>query len=183
MEKLFYRSGWSVSYIDFGGQGSLNQIRHCSPQHMHKEMLQSQFALNKFDEIFTVVRNPYDRFCSEYCWANKFNASYSTLEAWAKKAFKMYADNNYILDNHLRPQCEFHLPGTTVYKLEQGFEAIAQDLANRHNMQLVNEGIRELSRSSIRGFSHNKIKPSQTVKELINKHYAEDFRRFGYEVE
>jgi len=180
MEKLFHRSGWSISYVDFGGQGSLNPLRHCSPQHMHREILQSQFALNKFDEIFMMVRNPYDRFCSEYCWANQSNVGAPPLEVWAKRAFEAYAGNNYILDNHLRPQSEFHIPGATVYKLEQGFDAIIRDLEKRHNIKLVNEDIRELSRSSIRGSSHSEIKPDQTVKRLINRHYREDFKRFDY---
>ena len=182
MEKIFFQSGWRISYLDFGGQGSLNHLRHCSPQHMHEEMLQSQFKLDKFDEIFMVVRNPYDRFCSEYCWANQSNFSFAPdIEVWAKNAIEVYAVNNYILDNHLRPQNEFQLPNANVYKLEKGFEAIIKDLESRHNLKLTYKDIRELTRISISGFSSGKVTLNQSTKELIYNHYSEDFKCYGYD--
>ena len=182
MEKIFFSSGWSISYIDFGGQGSLNHLRRCSPQHMHKEMLQSQFELDKFDEIFMVVRNPYERFCSEYCWANQSNLSFAPdIEVWARKAIEAYTVNNYILDNHLRPQNEFQLPNANIYKLEHGFEAIIKDLESRHNLKLTYKDIRELARNSISGLSPSKVVLNQSAKELVYNHYSEDFKCYGYD--
>lgn len=181
IEKVFYQSGWSLAYLDFGGQGSLNHLRLCSPQHMHKEMLQSIFNLDKFDEIFMVIRNPYKRFRSEYCWANRSNFnSAKPIEIWAKEAIAAYTKNNYILDNHLRPQSEFKVPNATIYKLEQGFESILKDIENRHNIKLNNEGTRALSSEHVSGVSPNKVKLNQSTKELIYDHYHSDFECFGY---
>lgn len=181
IEKVFFQSGWNLSYIDFGGQGSLNHLRLCSPQHMHKEMLQSIFNLDKFDEIFMIVRNPYNRLRSEYCWANRSNLNSAiAIETWVKEAIRAYTENNYILDNHLRPQNEFQVPNTTIYKLEQGLDSILKDIENRHNIKLNNVDTRELSSERISGASPDKVKLSQSTKELIYDHYFTDFQCFGY---
>jgi len=182
MEKIFFQSGWSVSLTDYGGKGSLNHLRHCSPQHMHNVLLQSLFKLDEFDEIFMIVRNPYDRFCSEYCWVNQldFKSPYP-IELWATEAFEAYSGDNYILDNHLRPQVEFRLPNTTIYKLEQGFDSIIQDLENRHQLKLSYDGVKVFTRDKISGYSADKATLNQATKELIYRQYSEDFRCFDYE--
>lgn len=110
---------------------------------MHKELLQSNLKLDLFDDIFMIVRNPYDRFCSGYWWRNKANFnSAPSIEVWTEKIFKDYAENNYILDNHLRPKNEFKPSNTTIYKLEQDFEVILKDLESRHNIKLNNNNIK-----------------------------------------
>lgn len=181
IETVFYQSGWNISYVDFGGQGSLNHLRRCSPQHMHKEMLQSIFNLDKFDEIFMLVRNPYKRLCSEYCWANRANLdSAMAIDPWVKEAIKAYTKDNYILDNHLRPQNEFQVPNTVVYKLEQGFESVLKDIENRHHIKLKIEDKRELSSERISGVSPDKVEMDQSTKKLIYDHYFTDFQSYGY---
>ena len=184
IETVFHRSGWTILYLDYGKEGSVNHLRLCSPQHMHKEMLEHQFSLDKFDEIFMLVRSPYDRFRSEYCWANKDNLHLSdTVEPWAKKSFDEFYENNYILDNHLRPQAEFHLPNANIYKLEDGLGNVYKDLSRRHNIELIDKDLNELAREDLSGFPSRKIELNKNVKEMINNIYSEDFKCFDYDIE
>lgn len=185
MEILFQKSGWGVGYVDYGHQGTLNHLRPCSPQHMHAEMLKQQFVLNQFNGIFMMVRHPYARFRSEYCMANQgsLDISASAVEAWTRKVMTVYAANPHVLDNHIRPQHEFYLPGATVYKLESGFDDIKADLAAQHGVQFISGDVREMSREQHSGVSSKDVELNDAVKAMLNVFYAEDFIKFGYSPE
>ena len=59
LERLFAKSGWTTGYRDpKGGVGSMNSVRRCSPQHMHRPMLEQVFRLDRFDAVFMTVREP-----------------------------------------------------------------------------------------------------------------------------
>ncbi|MEA3468759.1 MAG: glycosyltransferase [Thermodesulfobacteriota bacterium] len=181
-EELFKKSGWRIACLDKGSQGTLNHLRPCSPQHMHAKMLQQQFVLCQFNGIFMIVRHPYDRFCSEYCYINKNNCDFSSkaVENWTRKIFCEYTSNNFILDNHIRPQNEFYIPGSTVYKLEDGFDSIKQDLNGQYGIEFVAEDIRVMCRKTESGFSSKDIALNATVKNMLNIMYSQDFIQFGY---
>ncbi len=90
VEGLFKKNKWQLSYLDKGGKkggkpDSLNSIRQCSPQHMHLEMLQTIFDLEKIDYIFMTVRHPVDRLISEYRM-RKGSQKGLTLADWFDKA-------------------------------------------------------------------------------------------------
>ena len=117
LEEMFRTSGWQVSYRNTRPG---NHIR-ITPQHYHANILDVIFDMRKFDSIFTVVRNPYDRFVSEYKFRNRKKlASGDALDmnAWARKAIYWYQNNNSVFDNHLRPQYEFVLPKAKIYPFE-----------------------------------------------------------------
>lgn len=184
MEMLFQNNGWQTEYLDLNIKGkSFNHVRICSPQHMHSEMLQQQFLFHKLDGIFMTIRHPYDRFRSEYCYRHKSNCDTSAeaVENWARKIFKAYSNNNYILDNHIRPQHEFYVPGTQVYKLERGLKKTVQDLAKKYKIELVYQEMHEMSRVKESGFSSSDVQLNETVKSMLNFIYQQDFRQFGYE--
>lgn len=184
LEVVFARSGFTASNIDFGAKGTLNHLRHCPPQHMHGEVLQSQFVLDAFDGIFMVVRNPYNRFRSEYCMAHPVNCdvSASTVEAWASGVFADYAVDNYTRDNHIRPQHEFCLPGAAVYKFEQGFTNITLEISKRYGIMLIREDVREYARRKHSGISSSDVELNQAVIGMINRQYEKDFQQFDYEM-
>ena len=184
LEVVFARSGSAAAYIDFGGKGTLNHLRRCAPQHMHGELLQSQFVIEKFDGIFMVVRNPYDRFRSEYCMAHPVNCdpSGNAVEAWAEKVFAEYAEDNYVHDNHIRPQNEFFVPGAVVFRFEQGFTNIIMDIASRYGVALIRDNVKELARSKRSGVSPSAVELNRAVVEMINRQYKRDFEQFEYEM-
>ena len=186
IEILFELSGWSIAYLDLSLKGkSFNHLRVCSPQHMHAEMLKQQLKLHKFTGMFMLVRHPYDRFRSEYAYINKGNCdpSAAAVEVWARKIFKAYSKNPFVYDNHLRPQHEFYLPGTIVYKLENGFNKAIQHLAAKYKIEFVNKELREMSREKESGFSSSDVELNDSVKNMLNIIYQQDFRQFGYKPE
>lgn len=183
MEMLFQQNGWRSAYLDLNIKGkSFNHVRICSPQHMHSEMLQQQLQLHKLDGMFMTTRHPYNRFCSEYCYHNKSNCDTSekAVENWARKIFKAYSKDNFILDNHFRPQHEFYVPGTEIYKLEKGFKRIVGDLSRRYKIELPYQEMHEMSREKENHFPSSDVKLNDTVKSMLNTLYQKDFQQFGY---
>ena len=183
MEMLFQLSGWRTGYLDLNLKGeSFNHLRICSPQHMHAEMLKQQLVLHKFNGIFMTVRNPYDRFRSEYAYKNKVNCDPSAVavETWTRTVLEAYSKDQFIFDNHIRPQHEFYLPGTAVYKLENGFNKMIPDLAKKYKIEFADKELRKMSRQEESGFSSSDVELNDTVKSMLNILYHQDFEQFGY---
>jgi hypothetical protein len=183
MEKLFQRNGWRAAYLDLNIKGkSFNHVRICSPQHMHAAMLQQQLVLPKLDGIFMTTRHPYDRFRSEYCYNNKSgcDTSAEAVERWARKTFTAYTKDNFLLDNHIRPQHQFYLPGTKIFQLEKGFKNIVQQLSRKYKIELSYQEIHEMSRQKESGLSSSDVELNDRVKAMLNTIYQQDFDQFGY---
>ena len=185
LERLFAKSGWTTGYRDpKGGVGSMNSVRRCSPQHMHRPMLEQVFRLDRFDAVFMTVREPLGRFRSEFAYrnANRVSATAVEVEAWYDEAFREYRHDPFVFDNHLRPQWEFHLPGAHVYRLEDGLEAVVSDLNTRWGLGLLplSEVPRVLDRSAQSGIASSEVRLTPGLERRLRMEYAEDFARFGY---
>jgi hypothetical protein len=183
LERVFGQSGWKVLYRDPKERGdSMNRLRRCSPQHMHRAMLETIFELDRFDGIFMTVRDPLARFRSEYAMRDPghVTADAAQVEAWAESAFRRFARDPYIWDNHLRPQSEFYVPGCRVYRLEDGLESVVRDLNARWDLGLVEEVPRVMDRQSVSGRATGDIPLSPQLETSLRACYSEDFARFGY---
>jgi hypothetical protein len=185
LERLFAKSGWTTGYRDpKGGVGSMNSVRRCSPQHMHRPMLEQVFRLDRFDAVFMTVREPLARFRSEFAYRNsaRVSATAAEVEAWYDEAFREYRHDPFVFDNHLRPQWEFHLPGAHVYRLEDGLEAVVSDLNTRWGLGLLplSEVPRVLDRSAQSGIASSEVRLTPGLEGRLRMEYAEDFARFGY---
>lgn len=184
VEQLFKASGWEPAYLDTKvGAGSVNRLRWCSPQHMHGTLLQSLLRLDRFDLVFTVVRDPVARFRSEYVWRTRKREDVSTraeaVDEWLRKSLAAYRENPYVYDNHLRPQHEFLVPGTTVLRLEDGLAQALRDLSDSHELGL--EGEPDRFRDSQSGPRKSRdVEVSATTKSLLRRFYKRDFTTFGY---
>jgi hypothetical protein len=183
IELFFERNGFKIHYVDRGLPGTLIPILRCSPQHYHSDILTRLFDERAFRYIFMTVRNPIDRIISEF----KHQILYSTetveyaadINEWILKVFSDYANNNFILDNHIRPQADFWIPGCHVFKQESGFG---------------DEFIAALSSGAGTAFSHlpvgNEMNGSvgDGLKATLSPHtiaciksfYARDFEMFDY---
>ena len=183
MEMLFQLSGWRTGYLDLNLKGkSFNHLRICAPQHMHAEMLKQQLVLHKFNGVFMTVRHPYDRYRSEYAYKYKVNCDPSAVavETWTRTVLKAYSKDQFIFDNHIRPQHEFYLPGTAVYKLENGFNKMIPDLAKKYKIEFADKELRKMSRQEESGFSSSDVELNDTVKSMLIILYQQDFEQFGY---
>ena len=141
VERLFQRNKWQLFYIDEGQKpGKLNKIRRCSPQHMHLEMLQTVFDLEKIDYMFMTIRHPVPRLISEYRM-RKGPQRGLTLDDWFDEALKAYLKNPFCFDNHFRPQSDFWHPSCQVFKLENGYSHIIKELELRLNVDFEDKEV------------------------------------------
>ena len=185
VERLFNHSGYDVLYRDGSwGPKSPNHFRTSTPQHMDAETLTRLFRLDRFDLVFMIVRHPIDRFRSEYCMRNAGEPSTDapSVEAWGTWALRRYMAEPGFMDNHFRPQVDFHLPGCEVYKLEAGMQTIVTDLSERHGVELEAEvPVAKTARESA-GVDSSQVEISPTLAQLLRRVYASDFATFGYEL-
>lgn len=184
IETIFRRNGYQVNYLDGKmGPQNLNHVRKCTPQHMHAELLNTTFRLDRFDAIFMAVRHPVARLRSEYLWRNRRNLSISQrdIDTWVQTSFEKYETNPYLYDNHLRPQTEFYVPRCAVYRFEDGIDTMVKDLAGQYGLDTDVE-VPQLKHSGTeRGVSSGDIEFSPHVRKQIDEFYADDFEFFGYE--
>lgn len=148
----------------------------CTPQHLHAGPLKEIFQPEAFAYVFTVVRHPVDRIRSEYDWNQRNRSVKVPFWFWLRKKLFQTRRSPYLDDNHFRPQEEFLGFDTEVFRLEDGLDKVFWRL------------------SEITGTDYSEkpnackvtAAPSQSVsradRNLIGKVYANDFRRFGYEI-
>ena len=156
-----------------------NQHRFpCSPQHFHAEIISKMFYVDAFIYSFVVVRNPFDRLISEYRFrsdiAKRQSRDILPFNIWLEKSLSAYHDNQYTLDNHLRPQVEFMLPNMKVFHLEEGLQEVFKSLKT---------DLPELNIASpVHVNASATVTPNLTPKsvDLIAQMYQEDFLEFGY---
>ena len=146
IEKIFTDGGWSMSFFDGGGRGSINGVLKCSPQHFHADILTSLFELSSFDAVFMLVRDPLSRLVSEFNWRRQHAliAGNCELNEWLKQAILSYEHDPFIFDNHIRPQCQFELPGADIFKLESGISEVALWLSEKLEVEFSGDGVWEM---------------------------------------
>ena len=109
-----------------------------SPHHIHGDQVRMIIQRENINANFAVVRHPVDRLISEFNFrmsAKRTEHVYPedgsasvVFDKWVSRVFNGYQNNNYILDNHIRPQNEFILSDTIIYKLEHGYKDICKQL-------------------------------------------------------
>ncbi len=161
----------------------------CPTQHFHYDLLNKFLNIEEFSFSFAVVRNPISRAKSDYLWSYRNSPDLSRIpnfEEWFTHKLEKYADNSYILDNHIRPQSEFVGEGIKkFYRYEDGLESIAEDVLSnmsiRINMKeeqnfvpLVNTA----AQNSKRNIKSDDVEVSSDAMGLLMEFYKEDFERF-----
>ncbi|MEJ6122030.1 sulfotransferase family protein [Vibrio sp. 2-Bac 85] len=182
IEHLFLKNGFKVEYLDGGKEGNLNFVRKCSPQHMHFQMLDMNFNLDRFDYVFTVVRKPLERIISEAHMRIGGQNLNISLDEWILKALENYSNNNYIYDNHLRPQIEFVYKGVDVFKQEDGLDdnfILKIEKKIGLHFEFKNIG-RKMTRNQ---FTNGKeLLINEKTQKCIKKFYSKDYKEFGYDL-
>lgn len=185
IERAFRSSGYRSLYLDGKlGPSSWNHLRRCPPQHMHGELLELLFRLERFDHIFMVVRDPIARFRSEYLWRHRnkeeFTIDGPTVQRWAKKALRKHSGNPFAWHNHIRPQVDFLVPGITVFPFEEGLDRVLDHLNSTWELGLVNELPRVREGEATTSFASKDVEITPELEDNLRDFYREDFVRFGY---
>ena len=183
LERMFVRSGWTMALRETRKtHPRLMPLRRCSPQHYHAALLEELFDVGRFDAVFTVTREPVSRFRSEYLMRNHRDprTDEASVDAWPDRALARREQDPYTLDNHLRPQHEFLLPQSRVYRLENGLEATVADLNERFDLGLPRSVLQAMSSVKRAGVSSSAIALSRRVEAAVRSLYAEDFATLGY---
>ena len=83
--------------------------------HLHYNLYKKHVDLDSFDFMFTIYRDPIKRFLSHYKWIQRQTRMNLTADQFCNKILSDYKKNNYVHDNHIRPQHEFICEGMNVY--------------------------------------------------------------------
>ncbi|WP_084130467.1 sulfotransferase family 2 domain-containing protein [Demequina sp. NBRC 110055] len=187
VDDAFRDAGWSVALHDGGGgRDSLNRLRRCSPQHQHAAILESTLHVDRFDAIFTYVREPTRRVVSEYVWrarkAAQPDVSGTAVEAWVRDSFAKVATNPYWFDNHLRRQHEFLVPGTHTFRFEDGIETGLARLAAATGLDIPLSAPHRLKGSAMTGIDATDVVLTDAARDMVIDFYRSDYERLGYPI-
>ncbi|MCQ0971239.1 sulfotransferase family protein [Paracoccus sp. TK19116] len=154
----------------------------CTPQHLRMSDFNILFGRGYFDHAFMIVRNPYDRIASEYrmraaIHAASFVRMWPSFSHWLEAQLDQMAGNRWILDNHLRPQWEFHGGRVEVFRLEDGLDTALATVAGRLGLPAPESVPHDLKT----GGGDVTVEWDLSDRLRVEEVYARDFAEFGYE--
>jgi hypothetical protein len=181
IQETFVANGYQCGFMDTSNiTTEFNRIRTCSPQHYHANLLRQTVRFNRLSCVFMTVRNPLDRIKSEFLWRERDPSV--DPDVWLKHILSVYPSDNFILDNHIRPQTEFLIDGADVFRTEDGFNRDWLQLLNTRlglNFELLPETRPNSSRINT-GKDSSDVALNEESMDLIRNFYRADFERFGY---
>ncbi|MCF7702161.1 sulfotransferase family 2 domain-containing protein [Loktanella sp. M215] len=147
----------------------------CNLQHMHAELFDTFVPPKFYDKGFCVIRHPIARLVSEYRWRQTLDQASLPFDPWVRRQIAAYAQNPYVLDNHMRPQHEFIGKKIKVFRFEDGIDVILGRLSVMTGLTLNPEthvrqpGVRE------------PLTWSPETRALALRFYDADFAPLGYD--
>jgi len=152
-------------------------------QHFGFETLENLIGdLNTKDLYkFAIVRNPYDRLISEFFYRVKIKdltlgeKPEKYFSSWVDCTFKMYKNDNSILDNHLRPQSYFVSDDVVCFKLENGIENAISQVAQELQLEKAK------SIESKKVGEKKEVVWSKSALDKVHELYECDFKNFEYQ--
>ena len=156
-----------------------------SPQHLTSQNLKSIVNMKELNNIFTLVRNPYERIISEFNWQFRDAKPCNTpdINAWVIESLKNASNDLSYSDNHFRPSIDFIDSGQPckIFKLEDGIEYIVEyfvrEQGSTKKIDIPNE---KKAQSFANSIKKQELNPSAITK--INQFYKHDFEAFDYKI-
>jgi hypothetical protein len=180
IEEFFSRNGFAMHFISYDvSRDSPNSISRCSPQHMCREQMRAVFTLSRFKYIFMTVRNPYKRLISEFRMQHETTTQPVDFNAWAQKILKQCPTAPYMMDNHIRPQADFHVDRADIFKQEDRYDdRWVAKLVAKTGIKFDDPNVRH---QRVAENTHTaRINMTDETSALIKNFYAKDFEQFGY---
>jgi hypothetical protein len=181
IEAFFEANGFKTAYLDRGGSPeSLNPVRRSSPQHMPADVLQALFDPQKFDFVFMTVRHPIRRLLSKFAMETLSGGTRDDFAPWLAEMMRRVGADRGAMDNHLRPQADFWLPESHVFKLEDGFgEDFVGRLEAGIGLRFAQRQMRRAMHAGIAAADYDLVEPQ--LRQHIRNYYDVDFVKFGYQ--
>ena len=164
------------------------QWTRSSPQHVDARSLARLFPPGFFDAVFTIVRHPVGRLISAYHFQMEYEGrilSRGGFSEWLSELPELIAEDPFIYDGHVRSMSDFVPKGAKVFHVEHGldalvpwFDALTGTEAAPRAVPMANKRGRSLGAKA-----PPLVTPTPRELEQIAKLYAEDFRRFGYDID
>ena len=146
----------------------------CNLQHMHAELFDTFVPPDFYDDGFCVTRHPIARLVSEYYWRNSLGHVKAKFGKWVSNRLKEYESDNYILDNHFRPQVEFVGKKIQTFRFEDGMDVVFENISRMTGLQLE-AGTHQ--RGNTVKFD---LSWTPKVRDQVIEFYKDDFKMFGY---
>ena len=154
-----------------------------SPQHVDWASFTKLIPADWIASSFAVVRHPTARVISAYHFQRDVEETLpkdQSIDDW----FASWADKTtpFIFDNHLLPQSAIVPPDATVFKIEDGLDAVIPYL---DGIIGNNEGPRSIGAKNTQAKRRGKADaiPGRKMLDRIAEIYAVDFQRFDYPLE
>lgn len=147
-----FRKGWSRS----------------TAQHMHAEIHRGLVPETFCDQSFTILRDPLDRFLSEYRYRKMRDETALGFDQWARQVLGVSQFDPYCFDNHLRPQAEFLRWNMRVFDFSKGLDPVFDWIDAFTNTPRADR----VSRKNVSDAFE--IVVSSDVKALIEQRYGQD---------
>jgi hypothetical protein len=143
-------------------------------QHMHAHVYKDAVGPGFYDWAFAVVRNPFNRFASEYKMKVLDAGGTDDFETFVVANIKRFGEYKYTRDNHIRPQREFISKDVQIFRFEDGLEAPIKAAVER--LELPQPEIPHAKKGRV-----GKVRATERSLEMIASFYQVDFKRLGYE--
>ena len=139
------------------------------------------YSIREYDKdpnkCFCVVRNPYERIVSSYNYHKSLfdQVRKMSLNEYIEKALKSFYSDEYLFDNHQRPQSDYvFYKGDKVINNILRFENVAEDFEKLTGLKLS----KKVNRAPVGACTVKDISDRNIY--FINYFYHDDFENFGY---
>lgn len=155
-----------------------------SAQHVDWATLTTLIPEEWIVSAFAVVRHPVSRLVSSYLFqrdVEKLIDPSVSIDDWFRKWVEESDARPFSFDNHLRPQSDIAPDWATVFPIEAGLDALVPYLDGVAGDQNGPRKLPFYNEAQVRA-SGEKPVLSDSVLQLVESYYAEDFRRYGYRI-
>lgn len=158
-----------------------------SPQHVPAAAFHRLIPPDWIASSFAVVRDPVKRLVSAFQYQVEVEGTVAPLwsiDEWFDDWLGRAEAEPFLYDNHLRPQSQIVPEGATVFRLEDGLDAL---VAHLDRLAGDANGPRRIPKENVRRKAMapdaERLIPSAATLARVASFYAEDYRRFGYAAE
>lgn len=183
IEKFFRMHGFTQHL--FSIEPELIASLKCSPQHLHGELILSLLNTSELNYSFAIFRDPVGRIISEYRWRIKHPLAADGFDSWYQAIREEFNKDKYLLDNHIRSQVDYLIPGLNVFRFEDSIELALREMASNlelsFNFDLLENQKFQSRLPSIKGninleYFYANPTPSRAVMNNIRNDYHDDIK-------